>query len=739
MRNYYKYLCLPIFAWGSAYGAATSTENGSEELSEIVVTAEKRETNLQKTPMAIQVVSGAELDERMIMGVEGLTAVLPNVQFGSNLGQARVSLRGIGTDVVSQGNEGRIAFHEDGIYLGHPEAQLAGYYDIERIEVLYGPQGTLYGRNATGGAINIITRQPTEDLDGYLHVSAGNYDALRVEGALGGPLIAGVTGRIAFLTNDHSGYGQNIDNGTDVDDNHTKSFRGKLHFDLTSLAELTLSADYMRERDHAFGYHYFGQAGLTPGTPPLKGTLYGGVATTNGWDLAADSGPADDRSFGGAEADLHIRVGSIDIRSLTGYRTQNVHLQTEIDETTTDLGQYYLVARANTWSEELRASQSFDRGNWMAGVYYYDDRFFGGNIIAAPPAFVFPYPASLDLKQGFTVLGHLDTQAYAAFANAQYQLQDTLTAKVGVRYSSEQKTVNEVNSVDLVTPWPPTQDFNTRCRPTDLQCARQIASRTWDSFDPTATLEYNPSSSVMAYVTYSTGFKSGGYNVGNAQPPYNPERITAYEGGFKSMWWDGRLRANASIFLYKYKDLQLSRNNGTIVQVVNAAAATVRGSELTITALPTKDLQLDLNVGLLDGKYDSFVTVDAARPSLGPVNLAGEYLTQAPRYTVNLGLEYRLPVTTGDLKFRAEEKFIDRVYFTPFDLANQSQAAYTKTNMFLRYKPHNERWVASCFVRNLEDRRIKTNTNVSTGLLGYPILGSLEAPRTYGAQIGYDF
>ena len=242
----------------------------------------------------------------------------------------------------------------------------------------------------------------------------------------------------------------------------------------------------------------------------------------------------------------------------------------------------------------------------------------------------------------------------------------------------------------------------------------------------------------MFYVTYSTGFKSGGYNLGSAQAPYNPEDIRDYEGGLKSDWLDGRLRLNAALFYYKYEDLQLSRNNGTVLVVINAAAATIKGAELSISALPIDNLKLEMNVGLLDAKYDSFTTADSARPSLGVLDLAGNRLTQAPDYTVNLAAEYEFPIRSGSLAFRAEEQLIDKVYFTPFNLDNQSQAAYTVTNLFLRYKAADHLSVA-LFARNLENRRIKTNAFVSAPFLGFPILVSYQAPRVYGIQIGYDF
>jgi iron complex outermembrane receptor protein len=742
MRTFYRLLLCSVCVAGAPLPAFAATGSAAPEatmLPELIVTAEKRETNVQRTPMAIEALSAETLQARMITNIEGLATALPNVQFGVNNGQARVSLRSLGTDAIGQGNEGRVAFHQDGVYLGHPEAQMIGYFDVERIEVVYGPQGTLYGRNATGGAVNLISRAPIDDFNGYIRGSFGNFSAVRLEGAAGGQIMPGVAGRLAFMTNDHAGYGHNLFNGEDVEDSHIAAVRGKLKFALGHAANLTLAADYMREKDHAFGYHLIGQGGLTPGNPPLKGVLYGGMATTEGWDVASDSGPNDRRSFFGVTADLRAPLGAFEFRSITAYRSQEVDLQTDLDQTTAPLTLNFVKADARTWSEELQLNRDFGRGNFMLGAFYYRDEFDGGNQVVIPRAFLFPFPAPLDLKQGITKAGRLKTDAYAFFANLRYEVTDELTLRAGLRYSREKKSVDELSIIDIVTPWPPTQPFGTGCRPTNLVCQPQVDSKVFDSLNPSVTLQYQPASQVMFYATYSTGFKSGGYNLGSSQKPFRPERINDLEGGAKSTWLDGKVRLNAAIFYYRYDDLQLTRNNGTVVEVVNAAAAIVKGGELSLTALPTTSLKLEANVGLLDAKYKSFFSADSARPSLGVLNLSGNRLTQAPQYTVNLAAEYSTPIGADSVSLRIEEQLVGEAFYTPFNLKNQAQSAYTRTNVFLRFRPANDRWNLSLYCRNLEDRRIRTNAFTSAPQIGVPIVGSYQEPRVYGIEAEHSF
>src|SRR5882724_5381556 len=299
--------CLGILDGGlgtlraSAADPSDSEAKANASLEEVVVTAEKRSSNVQTTPLAISALRGEDLEARQINDIGGLAQAVPNVDFGQSTGNARISIRGIG-------------YHLDGIYLSRPASVLGTYFDVDRIEVVSGPQGSLYGRNATAGAVNVLTRNPTDSLEGYVDVALGNYDENRVAGAIGGAIANGVDERFAFQTVSRSGYGKNITTGVDVDDQHTVAFRNKVDFKLGDYAHLLVSGDYMQENDHADGFHYLGAG--SPYFTPL-GFVYGGTYPSNPRVTANPLGPDNHRKFYGFSADFHAAWGAVDFQSIS--------------------------------------------------------------------------------------------------------------------------------------------------------------------------------------------------------------------------------------------------------------------------------------------------------------------------------------------------------------------------------------------------------------------------------------
>lgn len=266
-----RILALGLLSLLAAPCAALAQEAVS--LDEVIVTAQKRAESLQDVAASVSAVGGEALRERQISSIEGLAQSLPNVNFGQTTGNARIAVRGVGFDNISLGNEGRIAYHVDGVYVSRPAAALATFYDVERVEVLRGPQGTLYGRNATGGAVNLVSRAPTLEPSGYAEATIGNYGLVKAEGGIGGPISDKVAGRLAFQVIERDGYGRNITNGLPVDDQSTQGVRGQLRFEPAPWATLTLSGDYFSEDDHAYSFHFLGAGSLPDpaSTPPLPG------------------------------------------------------------------------------------------------------------------------------------------------------------------------------------------------------------------------------------------------------------------------------------------------------------------------------------------------------------------------------------------------------------------------------------------------------------------------------------
>src|SRR5438552_7928642 len=247
--------------------AQAPADGQGDALSEVVVTALRRDTTLQRTPAAVSAFSGEEMAARGISTVEDLSATVPSVSFGKNIGQAHIAIRGIGADSVVAGQDPRVAFYQDGVYIARPDAQVTGMFDVGSVQVLKGPQGTLYGRNATGGAIVVTSAAPTDDLEGYVRLGYGNYNSVKVETAVSLPLVPTLSARVAVHYDRRDGYGRNIVTGTDIDDRNEMGARASLLWKPLDGVELLTIADYSREDDRANGLHYFGSA--QPGVVPL--------------------------------------------------------------------------------------------------------------------------------------------------------------------------------------------------------------------------------------------------------------------------------------------------------------------------------------------------------------------------------------------------------------------------------------------------------------------------------------
>ncbi len=713
---------------------------------EVIVTASRRETSLQTTALAISAVSGEALQTQQVTNIEGLAQSLPSVNFGQTTGNARIAIRGVGFDNISLGNEGRVAYHVDGVYISRPSAALASFYDVQRVEVLRGPQGTLYGRNATGGAVNVITRAPGDTASGFIEATVGNYGLFRLEGAAGGPISDSLSGRVAFQVIEREGYGENLTNGLDVDDQSTRGIRGSVRYRPNERFDLTLNGDFFTQDDHAYSFHYL-RPGSIPDpttTPPLPGLVprglrVGGRVPTDLRDSTSDSGPQNDREFYGVSANLVVDFGWSELTSITAARSNAFATVTDLDATSAPLSIYDQLEESDTFSQELRLTGEYSRGDWLIGAYYFSEDLLGGTRIALDPLVFAPVnsvlPPPSGYRTGFYAVGTLDTEAVALFGNLRFQFTDQLAIRLGARYSDETKDIDEAFRVDAVTPFP---GFFPRFPPPSPPFNRRQTSENWSSFTPSVTLEYEATDDLFGYLTYSQGFKSGGFNLGNVQAPFDPEEITSYEAGVRADWMGGRLRTNVSAFLYDYANLQVSKVNGALVTIDNAAEAEVYGLEAEVVLLVGDNLRLDSTLSLLNTQYKEYTTTDPARALLGVIDLEGNDLTQSPSYTVNLNATYTVPLEGGELILRGESRFVDNIFFTQFNLDHVRQESYSLFNAFVTYERDNG-FYATAFMRNIGNEDIVSAALVSSSLVGSPLVGSFEPPRTFGVTVGYRF
>lgn len=731
----------------SSLAAAQAQSSGSAGIETIVVTAEKRSTDLEKTPMAITALNGDELDQHQVRDLRDLRSIVPNFEMGDAQGIPQITIRGIGTSAFLPGTEGAVAVNENEVYVSRNIAQQAGLFDVSDIEVLRGPQGTLYGRNATAGAVNITTNRPTDDLSGYAKATVGNYGEVRLDGAVGGPVDGDDTllVRFAGFFERHDGYGTNLVTHDGIDDKNAYGLRGTVVFKPTTNFTATLIAEYYDENDHQGAFHYFSAGGLSGlpgalGLPPYF-VLAGGYAPKNVRDIANGLDPQFHLPTFSATGILEWTSGDFSIKSITGYREQTPRFTYDLDGGS-PLSLFELEGEpAHQISEELQLHYDTDVLHLTSGVYYFNehDDSSPAQIVASTglTQFTFGVPFA---TPGYVTLGNfaadLTTESEAAFAQGTYNLTPELSATAGIRYSQEKKGISSLYGFDIglggLPLFPPYPGPNPLPAP-------YVASKTFASVTPKFGLQYQLDPETFLYATYAEGFKSGGFDTGVAVPvPFRPEKLTDYELGLKTTTLDDHLRLNVAGFYYDYKDLQVTQVIGTSVQTGNAATARDYGIEGELTYLPIDALEFGVSAAWTHARYDQYVGPDPARPLLPTVNFSGNALDNAPDYQATVEAQYTWQLGSGTLAVRGEAEYSSKIYFGPGNEQELSQDGYVKGNFYVTYNP-DEDWTLSAYIKNVADVTTKTSALVVTPVVLNPVVGSLAPPRLFGLELDRKF
>jgi iron complex outermembrane receptor protein len=693
--------------------AQEQTEGG---LAEVVVTAQRRAENLQDVPISVTALTADDLLEQGVRDIYGLKSLTPNFDVSHANGLVKIFIRGIGKTLDNSGGEGSVALHQDGVIIAYPSVQSTAFYDIERIEVLRGPQGTLYGRNATGGAVNIVTRGPTEDFKFDARLNLGNYSAKEGEIGMGGTLVKDrLQGRLAVYGIDRDGFGTNIFDGSDIDDRKEFAVRGKLKFLATDNLTAELQMDYWDADDAASVVHTFGSAfGV------LHGVADGGRAAPNFRDIASDAVESRDVKTYGYALNLEYKMSDAwTFRSLTGYRDTDGVKRSQYDGTDAPGWPSTNVESGHHFSQELQLNWDTDPIKAVFGLYYFDNDVFVTNTV--PFEFADNTPGDIFDERGTAM-----TKAYAAFGSLTWAATDKLNLTAGLRYSDEKR--HTISSFQIrVIP------FVDAFIPLDIK-------KSWKAWTPRFSIDYSFSDDVMAYATVSKGFKSGQILPGNTSPPIDPEFLWSYEVGVKSVLLEDRLRANLTAFYYDYTDLQVSQLRGLAFTITNAAAAEVKGFEAELAYEPRRGTTLNLIYGFLDSEFTEFLTEDPIFPQLGTLNLKGNPLPSAPRNMITAGVAQSFPTGMGEFDFRVEWRWRDDAYFDPYKRASAFQKAYSETSLRGTFRPQSHpEWAISLWANNLFDKNAITTNYVSLASGGFPRNGSINDPRTYGIEFQYNY
>jgi len=717
--------------------AQTTASSGQE----IVVTAQRRPEALWETPLAVSALSGDQLQDRNYNSIQDLSASIANVTVSDYGGSFGVSIRGIGRPNNGPSAEPATGAYLNGVFLSRPFEVGAAFLDLERVEVLRGPQGTLYGRNSTGGLINFITAKPSREVEGYGRLSFGNYDSIRTEAVVSGP-IAGerLLGRLAIGTEDRDGYSLNLFDNRRYDNQHAQTVRGTLLFEPTDLLSFTLVGDYHRESDRNYATHFLG-VGI-PGALPT-GVAFGGQTVPldevgNAIDprlLNIDSEARNRRQYGGLSLDIALELNSnLSLKTISAYRRAKYSFTADFDATTKSFPSnnpefnYVQGESVTQFSQEIQLLGEYDRFNFIGGLYYLNQKL-------DPAFFDFGFTPE-EFPFGLLAGGRAGTDAYAAFGQGTYQLTDRLGLTVGLRYSYEERRVDEnwtSGGVQLVGA------FLEPCASLPGFVCAQKADANFDAFTPRFGVDFQITDNLFLYSSVSRGFRSGGFSVSDLKPAFEPETVWAYESGIRWKAFDNRVRISASAFHYDYSNLQIQQVIDGYVSTINAATSKVDGAEVELLLTPLEGLTISNAFAYLDARFTEFTITDPTFPELGAQDLSGNTLPFSPEFSNNLTLSYDVPVGDFFVRLLGEWTWRDETFFSEFNLLNASQPSVSIYNASVKITGKNDRWFVDVWGKNLADKTVISQNFISSTTLGRPRNGQLAPPRTYGVTVGYSF
>jgi iron complex outermembrane recepter protein len=717
--------------------AATSAETAG--LDEIIVTATREgETQLQRTPIAVTVFSGNTLDESGANNIKDVAELAPNVSFAQASNQALLYIRGVGTNLVFAGSDPDVTTQMDGVYLARAFEAFADYLDVDRVEVLRGPQGTLYGRNAVGGVVNIISKQPTDDFVAKEEVTVGNYGLFQEDAYASGPLIKGaLDASIAVDYIRHDGYNHNlVPGGVDTDNANHGGIRIQLRWLVAEGVDATTRADYSPYDEASPSYDHL----LVPESfpAPIANSTVGQYHT-----IAMNDPQYLHQGVGGVAEDVNIRLNDeTSFKSLTAYRFAASASRLDLDATEFTINNIFQQDHAKQFSQEFDLNGHFNAFDYVAGLYYFHENDEETIISESPPSLVTPAYAAVFVRG----LPATDSKSRAAFAQVDYHLTDALKITAGARYTADNKAMNGNFAVSsyatapAIGPTFPGFPFIVHVDPT------------FSAVTPKASIDWQATANALLYFTYSQGYKSGGSNPTATSLEgisYQPEKLTSYEGGAKTEWFDRRLRLNLTGFYYDYTDLQVqSLISPGVTSISNAASATIKGIELEVQARPSEHWLFAANAAFLDAKYGQY-TSDALPVALvpfvkdsplydaatGTYNASGNSLNSAPRFSGALTAQYTQPIQSGEVYGRSVFRWQDTVRFDPTNAPIMSQDPYGVLDLAVGYRSPGSVWTAELLAKNVLDRdywvTMAANSIVPAAISGDPRTVMLRAARNF--------
>ncbi|MEG8038655.1 TonB-dependent receptor [Sphingomonas sp. LR60] len=769
---------------------ATPEEAANDGLPEVIVTARRRAEDAQRVPVALSVVGGDLIDQSYTVNTQGLTTLIPTLNYSSaNPRNTAFTIRGLGSSVVavSQANDGLepgVGFYVDQVYHARPATAAFDFADIEQVEELRGPQGTLFGKNTTAGALNITTRAPTFTREGFAELSYGDYNFVQAKGWASGPITDTIAYRISGVSTRRDGVIDNIRTGRDTNTLGTQAVRGQLLFKPDDTIQMRVIADFTNFQAYCCGQVYLRTgtslraANRQFGGPNGLAAQFGYTpASTNAYDRVTDiDGPLGvDTNEGGVSAITDWNLGLVTLTSVTAWRFWNWDAENDRDYTgiPVQLSQH-IPSRQDQYSQELRlASNGTGPLSYVVGLYGFRQRLTGRPIsIYGPAAARYLIGTSVvtgtapnqvttavpsNLLDGYGQDGRTDFRSlsYAAFGEINYRFLDRLTATVGLRYTQEDKDGYYTTTVSGGPATTNTALINAR-----LGVLRPQSYEVHDSdgsLSGRGNLAWQVTDTTMAYASYARGFKSGGINMSGlpldsnnrpvlATAVVRPERNETYEIGLKNTLFDNRLIFNIDGFYTTVRDFQATVVENSLTQTVqlrgylsNIPQVTVKGIEADATALILPGLSARTSVAYSDGEYTDYPAgpcpLEVQTAATTRCSLTGRRLASLPRFAITAGLDYQRPVGDGQVfvhvdtasrsGFNSDPSLSQFTYIRGYNLTN--------ANIGYRFADGLELIV---WARNLLDADYIQNLTIQAGNSGL-IVGTPSDPRTIGGTIRF--
>lgn len=743
-----------------ASGALAQQQPQKRTLEEIVVTARKVEESMQSTPVAVSAMTGEDMKVAQIRDVKDVQRAVPNLSIST-----KSPASGAMTFIAIRGQSGlagtltadpAIGVYMDGVYVARHGASLADLVDVRQVEVLRGPQGTLFGRNTTGGALNITSNAPSDELEGSVEVQLGNYDHREVTGVVNVPITDNLAGRIAYQHSEHEGYGDNEFLGKDnlLDSFDNDFVRGSLKYTAPSGNwDMTVVADHTkRESDGQLTV----LTGVSPSSfatgyanarPPEGDVLQDYLSeNTDFWSTFANEEQPSSVETQGISATLNADFGWADFKSITAWRDMELGGINDTD------GTPYRLLFTRYLNEQRQVSQEFQLSGgeaelrWIAGAMWFEEK-------------ARDLTNSINFLRAGTSENHASAvnTSRGVFGQLYYDVTESITLTGGLRHTMDRR---EVVIKNLTAIEPPVCAVAVADRDDGVSC-KQSRDTDFDYWSYMLGADWQLSDDVFLYAKTSRAYMAGGWNNRQGSiPAFEPERVRDVEVGAKVDWLDGILRTNIALFRAEQDGLQRTINtvtNNTPAQfIVNAGSSTVQGAEFEINALPWEGMEVRMTVGLMDAEYDKFEDVRLIGGQFVTVDRSAEEPRQTPELTWSLGVTQRVPVNYGTWLFHADYSYMGKHSFisdtaspgaTPEQQARVDEMnklgyvdSYGLVNAKVGLELNDMPLTFELWARNLADEEYFTRTfaDLYTGPFGYAI-GYTGDPRTFGVTARYEF